>query len=143
MPGAFEFDGLTTERRPKAEVSHPHGGQRLRIALNGDVDAEPRVAQTQIRLGEYEPEVAQLFGGPAEAEMDHGAPGGKHVALDGAAQPPHEQPGIGCLLEDRASQPALAPDADLSEDRPKLLPGGSQVILAALAVRALSALHDS
>src|SRR6266545_2340200 len=143
MPGAFEFDGLTTERRPKAEVSHPHGGQRLRIAANGDVDAEPRVAQTQIRLGKYEPEVAQLLGGPAEAEMDHGAAGGQSVGLDGGSHPPHEQSGIGCLLEDRASQPALAPNTYLSDDRPELLPGGSQVVLATLAVRALSALHDS
>ena len=111
--------------------------------LNGDVDAEPGVAQAQIRLGEYEPEVAQLLGGPAEAEMDHGAAGWQRVGLDGGSHPPHEQPGIGCLLEDRASQPALAPDAYLSDDRPELLPGGCQVVLAALAVRALSALHDS
>ena len=29
----------------------------------------------------------------------------------------------------------VAPDADLSDDRPELLPSGSQVVLAALAVR--------
>src|SRR5439155_9398847 len=40
-------------------------------------------------------------------------------------------------------QPALAPDADLSDDRPQLHAGGSEVVLAALAVRALAALHDS
>ncbi len=143
MLGAFEFDGASAERRGQAEVSHPHGGQRLRIAANGEVDAEPGVAQTQIRLGEYEPEVAQLLGGTAEAEMDHGAAGGQRVGLDGASHPPHEQPGIGCLFEDRASQPTLAPDAHLSDDGPELLPGGSQVVLAALAARALSALDDS
>jgi hypothetical protein len=48
MLGAFEFDGAPAERRRQAEVSHPHGGQRLRIAANGDVDAEPGVAQTQV-----------------------------------------------------------------------------------------------
>ena len=74
--------------------------------------------------------------------MDHGAAWGQLVGLDGGSHPPHEQPGIWCLLEDRASQPALTPDAQLSEDGPELLPGGSQVILAALADRALSALYD-
>src|SRR5439155_8044124 len=113
------------------------------IALNGDVDAEPGVAQTKICLGEHEPEVAQLLGGPAELEVDHGAPGRQFVGLDGGSHPPHEQPGIGCLVEDGASQPALAPDAYLSENRPELLPGGSQVVFAALAIRTRSALDDS
>ncbi len=34
MLGAFELDGAPAERRRQAEVSHPHGGQRLRIAAN-------------------------------------------------------------------------------------------------------------
>src|SRR5438105_2782968 len=51
---AFEFDGVTAERRAQAEISHPHGGQRLRVAPNGDVDAEPGIAQTQFRVGVYQ-----------------------------------------------------------------------------------------
>src|SRR6266498_1010106 len=109
IPAAFELDFAIAERRRQAEVSHPHGGQSLRIGANGDVDTEPRVAQTQISLGKYEPEVAQFRRSPAKAEMDHRAAGGERVGLDGASYPPHEQAGIGCLLEDRASQPALAP----------------------------------
>src|SRR2546426_1305854 len=67
--------------------------------------------------------------------MDHGSGLGQRLGLDGGSHPPHEQPGIGHLLEDRASQPALAPDAYLSEDRPELLPGGGQVVLAAPPVQ--------
>jgi hypothetical protein len=47
MFGAFEFDGAPAERRGQAEVSHPHGGQRRRVAANGDVDAEPGIAQRE------------------------------------------------------------------------------------------------
>src|SRR5439155_2812507 len=51
LPAAFELDGAAAERRGQAQVAHPHSGHRLRIAADTDVDAEPRVAQTQIRLG--------------------------------------------------------------------------------------------
>src|SRR5438552_15238165 len=68
LPAAFEFDGAAAERRGQAEVSHPHSGHRLRVAADGDVDAEPWVAQTQICLGKNKPEVPQLLGCPAEAE---------------------------------------------------------------------------
>src|SRR5437763_384304 len=81
MLGAFEFDGAGAERRGEAGVSHPHGGQRRRVAANSDVDAEPGVVQAQVRLGEYEPEVAQFLGGAAEAEMDDGAAGGQQSVL--------------------------------------------------------------
>ena len=74
--------------------------------------------------------------------MDHGAAGGQCVGLDGGSHPPHEEPGVWCLLEDRASQPALAPDADLSEDRPELLPRRSQDVLGALTLGARPALHE-
>src|ERR1051325_4504123 len=55
LPAAFEFDGAARESLGQAEVSHPHGGHRLRVAADGDVDAEPGVAQTQIRFGKHEP----------------------------------------------------------------------------------------
>src|SRR2546423_4401708 len=70
---AVELDAVITKGGREAEISHPYGGQRLRIAADGDVDAEPGVAQTEIRVGEDEPEMAQLGGSPVEAEMDHGA----------------------------------------------------------------------
>src|SRR6266511_852211 len=81
MLGTFEFDGATATRRGQAEVSHPHRRQRLRIAANGDVDAEPGVAQTQIGRREYEPDVAQILGSPSEVEMDHGASRGQRAGL--------------------------------------------------------------
>ena len=44
MLGAFELDVAPAERRGQAGVSHPHGGQALRVAAHGEVDAESRIA---------------------------------------------------------------------------------------------------
>src|SRR5207245_8923551 len=52
LPWAFEFDAAALECRAQAEVSHPHRGQRLRVGADGDVDAEPRIAEAQVRFGE-------------------------------------------------------------------------------------------
>src|SRR4029453_13311004 len=65
------------------------------------------------------------------------------VRLDRAPHPPHEQPGIGRLLEDRASQPALTPDAQLSDDRTERLAGRRQVVLGSLAVQTCTAFQES
>ena len=45
MPWTFELDGVTLQCRGHAEVSHPYGCERRRIAGHSDVDPESWVAQ--------------------------------------------------------------------------------------------------
>jgi hypothetical protein len=128
--GSGQPHPLGAHRRAELLFADPDLGQRPRLGVHLEVDAEARIGEAEVGvplLGD-QPPGALALGGVAEAEEDDDLILRQAVEADAAAQVPHQQRRIGLLGADLALQVVAAPGPELDDQRPQRFAGRSEAV---------------
>src|SRR5262245_113552 len=129
-----ELDGAIRKRGLQRKVAHENS--RHRSQVSGDVEPhfEPRVRRAKIRLLAVadQPPCALRCRQTGKFELHAAAAGRERVRLDAAAHVPHQDGDVELVAAELGSEPALAPLAQLPDDRSEFLTGLRQMVLRAL-----------
>src|SRR5262245_44744919 len=130
----IELDLARGNRAFHGEIAHEHARHRPQVGRNVEVDLEPRIGGAKIGLlaVAHEPPGAFRCRQIGKIELHAGPAGTKCIGLDASAHVPHEHGDVELITNIARSEPALAPFAQLADDRREFPPRLGEVVFRPL-----------